>query len=362
MAEPQKPRKRIASAVILFSLTALVILGSFAGAAGVHAAGNPLWQPVLQAHDRFLLALGQNRIGDVCITKERLLQILPQPAQDAASKAAQAINTFAEQTDVPVYLLAVPTSAGIYSDTLPESAPLVNEHTFLQGAEGLANLLSDQVHWIEAESWLASEKDQYIYYRTDPCWTSFGAYCAYRSAIRKLGFTAVGYDRFSVTHFSSDYYGRLADEICYYETQPDLVDLYTCSDGPQEITVTVRRPDGREQFDSYYRTDAADAAKHPENVYFAASEPVLRIETAYQNSKDLLLLCDDFGAAMIPFLLQHYHIVDTVNLELAGDIDWRSMTNGTYSQILILCGADTVIAEDGLATMLAVPEQITQES
>ena len=230
-----------------------------------------------------------------------LHSILPQPAQDAASKAAQAINTFAAQTDVPVYLLAVPTSAGIYSYTLPESAPLVNEHTFLQGAEGLANLLSDQVHWIEAESWLASEKDQYIYYRTDPCWTSFGAYCAYRSAIRKLGFTAVGYDRFSVTHFSSDYYGRLADEICYYETQPDLVDLYTCSD-------------------------------------------------------------DDFGAAMIPFLLQHYHIVDTVNLELAGDIDWRSMTNGTYSQILILCGADTVIAEDGLATMLAVPEQITQES
>ena len=362
MAEPQKPRKRIASAVILFSLTALVLLGSFAGTAGANAAGNPLWQPVLQAHDRFMLAIGQNRIGDVYITSDRLLRSLSQPAPDAASKAAEAINTFAAQTDVPVYLLAAPTSSGIYSDTLPESAPLVNEHTFLQGTEGLANLLSDQVHWIEAESWLASEKDQYIYYRTDPCWTSFGAYCAYRSAIRKLGFTSVGYDRFSVTHFSSDYYGRLADETHYYETQPDLVDLYTCSDGPQEITVTVRRPDGKEQFDSYYRTDAADAAENPANVYFAASEPVLRIETAYQNSKDLLLLCDDFGAAMIPFLLQHYHIVDTVNLELTGDIDWRSMINGTYSQILILCGADTVIAEDGLASMLAAPEPNAPES
>lgn len=362
MAEPQKPRKRIASAVILFSLTALVILGSFAGAAGANAAGNPLWQPVLQAHDRLLLAIGQNRIGDVYITRERLLRSLPQPAPDAVSKAAEAINAFAAQTDVPVYLLAAPTASGVYSDMLPESAPLVNEHAVLQGTDGLANQLSDQVHWIEAESWLASEKDQYIYYRTDSCWTSFGAYCAYRSAIRKLGFTAVGYDRFSVTHFSSDYYGRLADEIRYYETQPDLVDLYTCSDGPQEITVTVRRPDGREQFNSYYRTDAADAAEHPANVYFTAIEPVLRIETAYQNSKDLLLLCDDFGAAMIPFLLQHYHIVDAVNLELSRDLDWRSMINGTYSQILILCGTDTVIAEDGLAAMLTAPEQNAQES
>ena len=58
---------------------------------------------------------------------------------------------------------------------------------------------------------------------------------------------------------------------------------------------------------------------------------------------------------MIPFLLQHYHIVDAVNLELAGDTDWRSMMNGTYSQILILCGADTVSAENGLAQMLAAP-------
>ena len=93
----------------------------------------------------------------------------------------------------------------------------------------------------------------------------------------------------------------------------------------------------------------------PARVFFSAAEPFLRIETTHQNSKDLLLLTDRFGAAMIPFLLQHYHIIDSVNLELAGDTDWRSMTHGTYSQILILCGADTVTAPDGLVSMLAVP-------
>ena len=87
-------------------------------------------------------------------------------------------------------------------------------------------------------------------------------------------------------------------------------------------------------------------------VFFAAAEPLLRIETPHQNSKDLLLLTDRFGAAMIPFLLQHYHIVDAVNMELAAGTDWKSLTNGTYSQILILCGADTVTAPDGLAAML----------
>ena len=161
-------------------------------------------------------------------------------------------------------------------------------------------------------------------------------------------------------HFCDDYLGSLVRESHYSEAVPDMIDLYSVAGEPEDVTVTVRRSDGREQFDSYFRTDADDLQDDPTRVFFAAAEPFLRIETAHQNSKDLLLLTDRFGAAMIPFLLQHYHIIDSVNLELAGDTDWRSMTHGTYSQILILCGADTVTAPDGLAAMLSTAPAQTE--
>ncbi|MBR3446785.1 MAG: hypothetical protein IKH27_03170 [Oscillospiraceae bacterium] len=356
--DEHKPQGSIASAVILFSVTAVLAVGSLIGGAGTNASDNPFWKPLLRAHDRISLSIGGDTIGDVYITKDgRMLRKAAPPAAEAVSGAADAVNRFAAESDVSVYLLAVPTSAGIYGESLAGAASSVSEHTVLHD---LSAQLSEQVVWIEAESWLAAEKEQYIYYRTDPCWTSYGAYCAYRSAIRRLGFAAVGYDQFSVRHFRDDYRGSLVRQSHYSEIVPDLIDLYTVTDEPEDVTVTVRRSDGREQFDSYYRTGADDLQDDPTKVFFAAAEPLLRIETAHQNSKDLLLLTDRFGAAMIPFLLQHYHIIDSVNLELAGDTDWRSMTHGTYSQILILCGADTVTAPDGLAAMLSTAPAQTE--
>lgn len=352
MAEKQSGKRRslkgIAPAVILFGATAFFAVGSLIG--GDDVRSNPFWLPLLRTRDRVTLAFGSNAVGNVYITDDMLLRRAEQPSEDAVTKAAEAVNRFAADTNVSVYMLAVPTSAGIYSDQIPGAAPIANEHAVLHD---LAAELSEQTVWIEAESWLSAEKEQYIYYRTDPCWTSYGAYCAYRSAIRKLGFAAVGYDKFSIRHFRDDYRGSLVQESAYDKIKPDIIDLYSSTEDPGDITVTVRRSDGREQFDSYYRTDADDLQDDPTRVFFSAAEPVIRVETEHQNSKDLLLLTDRFGAAMIPFLLNHYHIVDAVNLELIGDTDWRSLTNGTYSQILILCGADTVTAPDGLAHMLA---------
>ena len=345
-------RGSFASAVILFASTAFFAVGSLIAGAGADASDSPFWKPFLRAHDRITLAIGGDTIGDVYVTGERMLRRSPQPSAEAVTAAADAVNRFAADTDVPVYLLAAPTSAGIYGDTLASAAPIANEHTVLRD---LSAQLSDRVVWIEAESWLAGEKEQYIYYRTDPCWTGYGAFCAYRSAIRRLGFSAIGYDKYSVQHFCDNYCGSLVQESHYSEIKPDLIDLYTCPGEPQDVTVTVRRSEGREQFDSYFRTDADDVRDDPAKVFFSAAEPFLRIETTHQNSKDLLLLTDRFGAAMIPFLLQHYHIVDAVNLELETDTDWRSLAHGTYSQILILCGADTVTAPDGLVSMLAEP-------
>ena len=353
--EPQRRQKKnapvqLVSAVILGCTTLLFALGTLIGRAD---AESPFWRSLLHKHDEIMLALGTDELGSVYVTKERLLGHFADPAEETVTAAAEAVNSFAAAQSATVYMLAVPTSSAIYSETLPDSAPLANEHQILRR---LADGLNDTIIWIEASSWLSPEKEQYIYYRTDPCWTAYGAFCVYRSAIRKLGFTAVGYDRFSIRHDSADYYGRLSQQAHYYDIQPDVIDLYENSSTVQQPErVTAIRPEGNAVLPAYYRTDLPEAKTQPNLLFGTESEPILHLEMDNPGTRHLLLLTDSFGGSMVPFLMQHYHSITAVNLTLARDTDWRSLTADDYSQILILCGTDTVAAEHGLTEMLAEP-------
>lgn len=338
MAErPAGKKDKPAVLELFFWLVYLAVTLVFAAALLLHDSGaavrkTPL-RPFMQLHDQLQLAFGSDAVGNVYITEERMLRKTRSYDAEAVIAAAEAVNAYAAESDAPVYMLPVPTSLGIYADTLPEHAPVINERNILRS---FTDLLSDQVIRLEAESWLSAESDHYIYYRTDPCWTTYGAFCVYRAAIRRLGFSPLGYDQFTVEHFSSDYFGRLAQEAQYFDIMPDLVDIYRCKTEAPLRSVTALRQDGAEQLYVYYREQRASDTGDAAAVFAAASEPVLRIETRNQSSRDLLLITDDFGSSFLPFLLLHYRTVTAVNISCIGDADWRSLTRGSYSQVLIL--------------------------
>lgn len=353
MAEHSARKKRslsgMLSALILGTATAVFAVCALISGNGAEAAEHPVWQPLLRAHDRLSLMLGNNRLGSVYVTDERLLPYLAEPEAEAVAAAAEAVNLYAASAGSTVYVLAVPTSAGIYGDMLADAAPLTNEHQILRD---FSDALQEPVLWIEAASWLSGEREHYIYYRTDPHWTGYGAFCVYRSAIRKLGFNAYGYDHFNVRHYSTNYYGELAHSSHYYDTLPDAVDLYTSSDHDEQENVTALHEGGNVPLSGYFRTDLPEAKRAPELVFALETEPVLRIDTENQSSKDLLLLTDRCGSSMIPFLMQHYKTITAVNLPACSGIDWRKLTAGSYAQILILCGTDSIAAPECLQTWL----------
>jgi hypothetical protein len=348
-----KPQRlaQLASEILLCSTTALFAgISLFSGKAD-SAAETTVWQQLLRVHDRIALAVGSDQLGSVYVTDERLIAKIEIPPQETLRAAADAVNRYAESQTAPVFLLAAPTSAGIYSETLPDSAPNANERMSLRH---FSEMLDEPIVWLEAGNWLDAEREQYIYYRTDPCWTGYGAFCVYRAAIRRLGFNAVGYDKFAVVHCPADYYGRLAAQAHYYDTMPDLVDIYRNLSTPQNYRITALRESGNEELSSFFREDLA--AERPEAVFASANEPVLRIETENQNSKDLLLLADEFGGSMIPFLMQHYRTITAVNMNLTDHSALQKEAAGEYSQILILCGANTVTAPEHLISLLTAPE------
>lgn len=307
----------------------------------LHTAAGSVWRPLLRIRDRSAIALGCDAIGNVYLTKERMLRKTEQYAEGAADASVQALNRFAASAGAPVFLLAAPTAAGIYADTLPEQAPRADERALLQRT---AAGLSINVTWIETYGWLAAIRDEYLYFRTDSRWTAFGAYTAYKAAARKLGYNAVGYDRMVITHHCNSFYGDFAREIQYgsgYYT-PDLIDLYADQNTAPLSRIVSCTPDGETALSGYYQTGSC---ADPYDVYALCTEPVLQIETGRSTGKNLLLLADSYGAAFLPLLFPHYRSLTAVNAELINGTAWQKLpaVSGTdFQQILVLCSADSL--------------------
>jgi hypothetical protein len=82
---------------------------------------------------------------------------------------------------------------------------------------------------------------------------------------------------------------------------------------------------------------------------------MLQIETGRTTGKSLLLLSDSYGASFLPLLFPHYRSLTAVNLELAGETDWRGVLADSgmeFQQILVLCSADS-LAQGLLAERLS---------
>ncbi len=313
----------------------------------------PLRTELLSLHHRITLSVGKESIGSVYVTNDRMFRQHLSYDTDAVTRSVNAVNAYAVKQNVPVYWMMVPTAAGIYADTLPEYSPRANEQTMLLAAAAQCN---EYITQIDVYHWLYAMRDAYIYYRTDERWTTFGAFCAYKTAIRKLGFANIGYDRFTIEHAVNEFYGSFAKETLYHGMKADVVDLYHCENETPITKITAIDAEGNAfPLDSLYQrsllSDPETARTAAYELFAAETTPVLQIKTAVNNTKKLLVLTDSYGACMIPFLTQHYSGLTVVNLSLTHDMDWQAHIGQDHSQILVISSADTLTDPEGFSAL-----------
>ncbi len=332
-------------AVLLFGLPLVCGIAALAGGAakGDTASAVPCGAQLAEYYNALRLRTGSDTIGEIYVAQGRMLRHHKAYDANAAADVVSQVNAFADAQNAPVYWVAVPTAAGIYAETLPSNAPQANEQALLLSVE---EKLHDSITVIDVYSWLYAMRDAYIYYRTDSHWTSYGAFSAYKTVMRKLGFSPVGYDRFRIRHLTSSYQGDFAAETGYRRLAGDVVDLYECEGGAECTSITVYHADGSTaQTDSLYDTslcaDAERLAQEAYAVFPMADAPMMQLTTDLNNGRQLLLLTDDYGAAMLPFLTQHYEGITVINTQLT-DAAALERVNNDFTQIVILCSADTI--------------------
>ena len=266
------------------------------------------------------------------------------------TEAASAVNIFAENYDGAVYFAAIPTSAGVYSSTLPG---YLGNDTEKQQIDSFYNQLSSRIRTIDAYNILKMLSDNYIYYRTDPRWTSYGAYAVYRTVIQKLGFQPSKYDKYTIEHVTDSYQGTLFRRSQYMLCKPDIIDIYEYSGDAEVTSCSVVERDGTETPVELYDRSALETADKY-GIYLGREVPLLRIETSVNNERRLLVIKDSYADCFVPFLTQHYSRIDVVSPELIGDGFDSFIDLSDYEQTLFLFGLSSL--DDG-----ARFEQINQK-
>jgi hypothetical protein len=295
------------------------------------------------------LMLGKKEINDIYITDDMLIEKLEEPNYPTIDESISAINSLAERfTNPEYYVLVAPTSAGIYTDELPSNAPQVNQKE--EVIDYIYNGLSEDITSIDVYNTLLASKSEYIYYRNDHHWTSLGAYYAYNTAIQKLGFTPISYDKFNIEHTTDDFKGTFYSKSLYNGIKADTIDVYTMdkSNGIQSMTVN----DGSTEtvFDTLYDRSYLET-KDKYAMFLSENNPIVTIKTNVDNEKKLLVIKDSYANCFVPFLAEHYSEIVILDLRYIGVTSENVVNINDFNQVLFLYNASTIAQDENLKKM-----------
>ena len=208
------------------------------------------WISLMNDFDRLL---GKKEIKGIFTEDGRMMQSWRESDYDkeSVSKNLAAMESFAQKyPKIKMYFMLAPNAQEIYSDTLPANCGAADQKLFIKDCYDSVPSITG----IDVYSALSSAKNDYIYYRTDHHWTSYGAYIGYTEAGKAMKFSAYTADKFSVEHASDTFRGTLYSKTLDNSITPDTIDIYALADNEPKVSVTVYKsgaqPDGT--YDSMY--------------------------------------------------------------------------------------------------------------
>lgn len=283
---------------------------------------------------------------------ENAFYVLPDVlSTEALQQTASCINYFYNTYPISTCVIAVPDAVSFYAEDLPDGLPLIQQKSQIKQ---FYNAIDMHIRKTDAYYILEAEAEDYIYYRTFPYWTSYGAYSVYRNAIQKLGFIPISYDHYTITHVKNDARGTLY-QFCQYEAvMPDLIDIYENVDGSPTCQLTTYALDGTSmQMDTLYDETALET-EDAYHFYLGKEVPLQVITTDVKNGKRLLVIKDAWANCMIPFLAQHYEEICLVDIQFSQALITWIPDITAYQQILFLCHIDTYANTEQFEQILSV--------
>lgn len=295
--------------------------------------GREGWIKLKNGTERFI---GKTEVNGIFTVDDRMMQMWEGYDKEFIDKNLAAINKFTEQnSDIPVYFMLAPTSQEIYSSLLPECTPIGSQQEMNEYCR--ENL---DCGYIDIFPALKNHSDEYIYYRTDHHWTSYGAYLAYTEAAKFLGYQATPLSFFDIEHASSDFRGTLYSKTLDDGVTADIIDYYHHKTGV-DLTLTINDGMSVKEYDSLYFREYLEV-KDKYSSFMGTNSPVMTITSEESNNEQsILIFKDSYAHAFIPFLTAHYSKITVLDMRYI-NAGYSTLVNmDEYDSVLILYNSIT---------------------
>ncbi len=273
--------------------------------------------------------IGKTDVNGVYTADNRMMEIWGGFDEEYVGKGLSALNKFADKhPGKPMYFLLAPTSQEVYSELFPQGAPIGSQSELFEFCrENLPSMTA-----INVIPTLKAHSADYIYYRTDHHWTTFGAYLAYYDAARSMGFKPSELNEFDIEHASDSFRGTLFSKTLDNGVAPDIIDYYHLR-GEEPVTLTI----GENTYDSLYFRDFL-AAKDKYSSYLGQNSPQMEITTSVEGPS-LLIFKDSYAHCMIPFLTAHYSRITVLDMRYIRDGISNHVDVDDYDSVLFIYNA-----------------------
>lgn len=295
------------------------------------------WIGLMNDFDRIL---GKKEIKGIFTEDGRMMQSwrTSDYSVDSVNKNLAAMEKFAEKyPKMKMYFMLAPNAQEIYSDTLPANCGAADQKLFIKNCyDSLPSITG-----IDVYSGLLAAKNEYIYYRTDHHWTSYGAYIGYKSAASAMKFTAFSEDKFSIEHASNEFRGTLYSKTLDNGITPDTIDIYTLANNEPQVKVSVYKsgaePDST--YSSLYFREFLDV-KDKYSTFLGQNVPRIDIDSEIPQENDkgsLLIIKDSYAHSLIPFLTKNYSHITVLDLRyINSDLSNIGVSLKDYENVLFM--------------------------
>ena len=276
--------------------------------------------------------LGKRENNDIIFGKENyLFKKFTTFNDEMLENNLNSIITFTNNYNKEVDFFIIPNSYAVYDELTPRYLPLVDQLSLINSINSYLSLKSnDHINTINVAEELLKNKDDYIYYKTDHHWTSYGAYLAYLTYMDYLGLEIVdinNLEKITINNFLGTYYNRSK----YFKADSDLITYYNILGLHIEI-------DGKEKLslmdlDKFKGSDKYSAFLWGNNGLTKVINENISEE---RKGSSILIFKDSYANSFIQFLSYNYEIIDIIDLRYFKDSIRNFMKDKDYNEILIM--------------------------
>lgn len=308
----------------------------------------PLRDRFVKLYGTFQRLIGNKKIEDVYFGDDYLFEEYKQVKPMKIKNMAKSINKFVgKNPGINTDVLIAPTQVGVLEDNLPAFAPKGAQS---QDIKSFYKLLGSNISKINLTDTFkkndAAEEKNY-YYHSDHHWTTHGAKKAF-DVYAKKNKLDIGNNKYEQLVISNDFYGTLAAKTGIY-SYPDEITVYVNKNKKDVVKVSYSDLDKTEYTLISPKMLDSDSSY---NVFMRGNHPLVKIQTASESRKNLMVIKDSYANSFIPFLTPYYSNITVVDPRYYFESIKELIANQDITDVLFLYNATTFFQDESLKDAL----------